>query len=198
VEEAERWGERELQPLPRRLFRHLLLVSPQARVWMGSEVMGLPGAGALQWFFMPAIAALARNSHAEEDTVRETIARLPARLDRVDALIDAGTIGGDSPNAADFQILSAVRVLSEFDDVAPMVEGRPCETAARGLFPEWSGRSRAGCRCLVERRVGRHRGHEAIAAARGSARAGPGPAPRDAPGAGVLNLGRMHQMLDGR
>jgi glutathione S-transferase len=50
---AERWGERVLQPVPRRLFRYLLLVSPEARTWMGSEVMGIPGASLVQWLFMP-------------------------------------------------------------------------------------------------------------------------------------------------
>jgi glutathione S-transferase len=38
VEEAERWGEQALQPLPRRMFRYLLLTSEHARHWMGTEV----------------------------------------------------------------------------------------------------------------------------------------------------------------
>ena len=88
VEEAERWGERVLQPVPRRLFRHLLLVSSEARTWMGTEVMGIPGANLVQWLFMPAIAALARNSHADTRTVKD---------------------------------------------------GRPCNAAARALFPDWVG-----------------------------------------------------------
>lgn len=80
---------------------------------MGTEVVGIPGAGLVQWTFVPAIAALARNSHSDEEAVRNTLARLPELLDHVDALIAAGTIGGERPNAADFQILSgcgAVRV----------------------------------------------------------------------------------------
>jgi glutathione S-transferase len=139
VEEAEDWGERVLQPVPRRLFRYLLLTSADARTWMGAEVMRLPGSGVLQWFFMPAIATLARNSHADEATVRDTVARLPGQLDHVDALIAAGTIGARPPNAADFQILSGVRVLLEIEDVAALAEGRPCAAAARALFPDWVG-----------------------------------------------------------
>ena len=42
VEEAERWGEQVLQPVPRRLFRHLLLTSESARHWMGTEIMHMP------------------------------------------------------------------------------------------------------------------------------------------------------------
>ena len=46
VEEAERWGEQVLQPVPRRLFRQLLLTDEDARLWMGTEVMRLP---AVSW-----------------------------------------------------------------------------------------------------------------------------------------------------
>ena len=139
VEDAEQWGQRMLQPVPRRLFRYLLTRSPDVRRWMGSEVMHVPAAGLLQWAFMPAIWALARNSHAGETTVRETIDRIPGLLDHVDALIADRTIGGDQPNAADFQILSGVRVLLEFEDLGPLIEGKPCAAAARSLFPTWIG-----------------------------------------------------------
>jgi glutathione S-transferase len=139
VEETERWGERVFQPVPRRLFRYLLLTSADARTWMGTDVMAIPGAGLVQWLFMPAIAALARNSHAAETTVRETLARLPGQLDHVDALLAEGTIGGEQPNAADFQILAGARVLCEFEDLRPLLEGRPCAAAARSLFPDWVG-----------------------------------------------------------
>jgi glutathione S-transferase len=140
VEEAERWGQRSLQPVPRRLFRYLLATSPEMRRWMGSEIMHVPAAGLLQWAFMPAIWALARNSHADEATVRETLVRLPGLLDRVDALIAEGTIGGEQPNAADFQILSGVRVLLDFEDLPDdAIERRPCAVAARSLFPDWIG-----------------------------------------------------------
>ena len=63
----------------------------------------------------------------------------PAQLDHVDALVAGGTIGGERPNAADFQILAGVRVLCEFEELAHLVEGRPCEAAARRLFPDWTG-----------------------------------------------------------
>ena len=47
VEEAERWGEQAFQPVPRRLFRYLMLTESSARIWMGSEVMRLPGAAVI-------------------------------------------------------------------------------------------------------------------------------------------------------
>jgi hypothetical protein len=50
-----------------------------------------------------------------------------------------GTIGGAERSAADFQILAGVRVLLEFEGLARLFEGRPCEPAARLLFPDWEG-----------------------------------------------------------
>jgi glutathione S-transferase len=139
VEEAERWGEQVLQPVPRRLFRYLMLTENSARIWMGTEVLRLPAAPALAPFFMPAIRRLAAISHADEGRVRADVDRLPGLLEQVDGLIAGGTIGGGAPNAADFQILSSVRVLLEFEDLRHLVAGRPCEQLARRLFPRWAG-----------------------------------------------------------
>ena len=88
---------------------------------------------------MPIIRELARISHADEGGVRSALDDLPGLLDRVDSLIEEGTIGAAAPNAADFQILSSVRVLLEFEDLAPLLEGRPCAPPARSLFPDWPG-----------------------------------------------------------
>lgn len=137
VEEAERWGEQVLQPVPRRLFRHLLLTNGPARVWMGTEVMRLPAARLLTVPFMPVIRQMARKSRADVAHVRDDIARLPGLLDHVDGLIADGTIGAAEPNAADFQILASVSVLRAFADLGRQVQGRPCEAAARRLYPDW-------------------------------------------------------------
>jgi glutathione S-transferase len=139
VEGAERWGERVLQPVPRRLFRYLMQTSEEARLWVGSDVIGLPGGRVLQFAFLPVIGQLARISHADEATVRATVRDLPALLDHVDALISDGTIGGSEPNAADFQILASVRVLLEFEDLGHLLEGRACAPAARLVYPDWEG-----------------------------------------------------------
>ena len=139
VQEAERWGERVFQPVPRRLFRHLLLTSSPARIWFGSEVMGVPGAAAVAPLFMPVIRRLATISHADEGRVREDLDRLPGLLDHVDELLAAGTIAGAEPNAAGFQILASVRVLLEFEDLRGLLEGRACVPAARLLYPDWPG-----------------------------------------------------------
>jgi glutathione S-transferase len=137
VEEAERWGEQMFQPVPRRLFRHLLLTSDSAREWMGTEVMHLPAPQVLSVLFMPVIRRLAQISRADGPRVRQDMAELPELLDQVDGLIADGTIGGTQPNAADFQLLASVSVLRAFADLEHHVRGRPCEAAARRLYPDW-------------------------------------------------------------
>jgi hypothetical protein len=106
---------------------------------MGSEVMRMPAPRVPQFGFLPIARRLAGLSHADEQTVRDTIARLPELLDHVDALIADGTIGGTERSAPDFQILAGVRVLLEFEDLPSLFEGRPCAPAARLLFPNWEG-----------------------------------------------------------
>ena len=139
VEEAERWGERVLQPIPRRLFRHLMLTSEDARVWLARDILHMPAPRAMTRLFMPAVRRLAEISHADEEGTRHALAALPGMLDRVDELVADGTIGGERPNAADFQVLAAVRVLLEFDDLGGTLEGRPSVPVARRLYPTWAG-----------------------------------------------------------
>lgn len=139
VEEAERWGEQVLQPVPRRVFRHILVVSEATRVWFATEIARVPAPAAMATLFMPVMRALAAKSGANGERVREDVARLPELLDHADALIARGTIGGPAPNAADFQVLASVRILLEFQDLAHLLEGRPCAPAARRLYPRWAG-----------------------------------------------------------
>jgi glutathione S-transferase len=137
VEEAERWGDQVLQPVPRRLFRHLLLANEGARLWMGTEMLHMPAARVMAVLFMPVIRQMARKSRADDARAREDIAHLPELLDHLDALIADGTIGTPEPSAADFQILASVAVLGAFADLGEQVRGRPCEAAARRLYPDW-------------------------------------------------------------
>ena len=63
------------------------------------------------------------------------------RLDRIDAWIAEGVIGGPEPNAADYQLAPSVRLLMSFDDVRPFVEGRPCGEMAMRVVPDFPGRT---------------------------------------------------------
>lgn len=139
VEEAERWGEEELQPVPRRIFRWALQHRQVLRRWMAKEVVGLPAPGVAGAAFWPVGALFARISSADEETVREDLLRLPALLDHCDALIAAGTMGGAERNAADCQILASVRMMAGMLDLDPLLAGRPCRAAALALRPDYPG-----------------------------------------------------------
>jgi glutathione S-transferase len=139
VEEAERWGESELQPVPRRLFRWTMAGNPAVRRRV-LERAGLPLPGIVAAVMKPVVARFARASMADDETVRADLLGLDALLDRVDALIAEGTIGGPEPNAADFQIATTVTAMLAFEDLVPAIEGRPAADLARRLVPPYPAR----------------------------------------------------------
>jgi glutathione S-transferase len=136
VEEAEAWGERELQPLPRRFFRWGLAAKPGFRRDVVKNVAKMPAPGVTSAAMVPQVRYFQRVSKATDDYTREGVQKLPELLDHVDELIAEGTIGRPGePNAADFQIASTIAVLRVFADVRPLVEGRPGAELAQRLFP---------------------------------------------------------------
>lgn len=139
VEDAERWGEQELQPVPRRIFRWGVATEQKLRRWMGREIVGVPAPGLMGALQAPVARAFARKVGATDEHVRSDLAGLPALLDRADQLIADRTIGASEPNAADFQIGPSVRVLMEFEDLAPLIEGRPAGELATRLLPDYPG-----------------------------------------------------------
>ena len=66
--------------------------------------------------------------------------RCRASSDRVDALLAEGVIGGERPNAADFQIAPSVSLALCFDQLRPFIEDRPAGRHARKLVPDFPGR----------------------------------------------------------
>jgi glutathione S-transferase len=139
VEEAEAWGERELQPVPRRLFRWAVSHRGHLRRWMLGDEMGMPFPSVMAAAQLPMARAFARMAAATDEQVRADLAGLARMLDRVDALIADGTIGTAAPNAADFQIGTTVRVLLAFSDLEGAVEGRPAAELAMRLMPRYPG-----------------------------------------------------------
>ena len=136
VEEAETWGERELQPLPRRFFRWGLAYRPELRRW-AMEISKAPAPGVVAQLTVPTMRYFARLSRATDAYTREGVERLPELLDRVDELIADGTIGrAEAPNAADFQIGSTIAVLRVFSDIRDALAGRPGLELAERLFPK--------------------------------------------------------------
>lgn len=138
VEEAERWGEAVLQPIPRRLYRWALVRDRVVRRDLaGLNRLPFPGLAAL--LMKPIAAWFARDSGAADDVVRGDLEQLPAVLDRADALIAAGLLGTTQPSAADFQIGASIRMLLTFDDLREVIARRPVADLALRLIPDYPG-----------------------------------------------------------
>ena len=135
VEEAERWGDEVLQNVPRRIIRWLAVHRPETRVMIAREV-GIPAPKVAAFVNAPAARHLANKVDANDEVVRETVARVPGVLDHVDDLIARGVIGGEEPNAADFQIATSVRALLTVEDLRPATDGRPAARLAIKFLPE--------------------------------------------------------------
>jgi len=138
VEEAEEWGERELQPIPRRAFRWSVWHNPELRVWLARET-GLPAPRLVAPMNKPLAIYFARQIGADDAGIRSDMSRLPGLIDHVDELIADGVIGGPEPNAADLQIGTTLRVLLEFEDLRNQVENRPAGHLARRILPDYPG-----------------------------------------------------------
>lgn len=141
VEEAERWGDQELQPIPRRLFRFGVATNPELRQWVirrqripAPKLVG----GLLRLLVEPyARTVEADGRRADEDGVRADLAALPAMLDLVDRVLEDGTLTLKPPNAAALQILVTVRLLDGFEDLHDLVHAHACAEPARELFPDY-------------------------------------------------------------
>lgn len=138
VEEAEAWGERELQNAPRLILRWGLIRDNDLRRWL-AEQSGMPMPDVAARTSVPVARYYARVIGADEGAARQALRALPEMLDRADALLADGTLATSPPNAATLQILASVRALDEFSDLQPHTAGRPATLAAHELFPDYPG-----------------------------------------------------------
>jgi len=136
VEEAERWGEAELQPMSRRMFRWALTQQRAAREWMARfEKLPLPSVQART--SVPLARRFASAVGATEERIRQDLADLPGMLARADELVANGTLSLEQPNAATFQIGTSIRALGLFAQMEPLLAGRPSGDIARAVLPEY-------------------------------------------------------------
>jgi glutathione S-transferase len=145
VEEAERWGDEVLQPLARRLAWAALLRSTESMMGYAADA-DLPVPDPLVKLSAPLVVrASAYFNGAKDPEVRADLINLDFHLDRADRWIEKGTAGtGDTPNAADLQLGSGIRLMLTIEDLVPRIEGRPCRELALRWFPEYPGRVPAG------------------------------------------------------
>ena len=67
---------------------------------------------------------------------RDPVAELPALLDRIDAWIADGVLGGAQLNVADFMVAPSLALILYRPNVLPLFEGRPALELVDRLLPE--------------------------------------------------------------
>src|SRR4051795_272509 len=140
VEEAERWGDADLQDAARAIIVYAMWKRPEAgdSFTAGANLPQLPAPvtnQATRAWFGTELRFLLGGASATERWLRE----LPTLLDHVDELIDGGVIGGETPNAAGLQIAASVRLLLTFADLRDAIDGREAGRLARRLIPRYPG-----------------------------------------------------------
>jgi glutathione S-transferase len=139
VEEAERFGDEELQPPMRQiLWWAIKRDKAPLRSYSEGAKLGLPISLAMKTA-APIVALSARFNEADDEHVRGGLAALPAMLDKIDAWIAAGVLNGEQLNAADFQIAPSLGLGMTLDDIRPAIENRPAGALAKRIVPNYPG-----------------------------------------------------------
>jgi glutathione S-transferase len=143
VERAESWGDEVLQPVPRRIvWAALKRDGSELETYLEDARLGIPANVAAKTA-APVIVLAAKLNHATDEAVQRDLAALPGLIDRVEELLDAGVIGGDEPNVADFQIATSLRLLMALDDLRPLLGDRPAARYAARIVPHYPGHTAA-------------------------------------------------------
>ncbi len=141
VEEAERFGDEELQhPIRQILWWAIKRDSGPLRSYSEGAKLGVPISLAMKTA-APVVALSAHFNEANDENVRRDLAELPALLQRVDDLIAAGVLNGEQLNAADFQIAPSIGLAMTLDDLRPAIEDRPAGELAKRVVPDYPGKT---------------------------------------------------------
>jgi len=141
VEEAERFGDEELQRMVRAiLWWALRKDKAPLRSYSEGAKLGIPIGLALKTAG-PIVAASAHFNEATDENVRRGLAALPSMLQRIDDWIAAGVIGNEQPNVADYQIAPSLRLAMTLDDLRPAIESRPAGELAKRVVPDYPGKA---------------------------------------------------------
>jgi glutathione S-transferase len=136
VEEAERWANETLQMAARRIPGAAMIRDPAAMSRSAADGrLGylLYKRALTRRLVLPPLftAAFAVSKSPERDPAAE----LPEMLDRIDAWIADGVLGGEELNAADFMVAPSLALILYRPDVAPMFDGRPALDLVDRLLP---------------------------------------------------------------
>lgn len=140
VEEAERFGDEELQhPIRQLLWWGFKQDKEPLRGYSEGAKIGLPIGLAVKTGG-PLVALSARFNEATDENARKALEALPGLLDRVDAYIESGVLNGEQLNVADFQIAPSIGLMMTLDDLRPAIENRPAGALAKRVVPNYPGR----------------------------------------------------------
>ena len=136
VEEAEHWANETLQMAARRITLAWAVRDPAGSSRSAADGrMGylLYRRALTRRLTMPQIGRIFAVGRATEG---ELLSELPAMLDRIDAWIAGGVMGGERLNAADFMVAPSLALILYRPDVLPLFEGRPALELVDRLLPE--------------------------------------------------------------
>jgi glutathione S-transferase len=136
VEEAERWANEALQMDARRI----------TLAWAARERSSIDRAtadGRMGYLLYRSARArrliipmIGRFGFAVGETDPDLLAELPPMLDRIDAWISDGVLGGAQLNVADFMVAPSLALILYRPDALPLFEGRPALELVDRLLPE--------------------------------------------------------------
>jgi glutathione S-transferase len=136
VEEAEAWANETLQMATRRIALAGAVHDPAmaARSGAGGRMGHLLYRRALTRRLV--IPMIGRLVFAVDRGGPDPIDDLPAMLDRIDAWIADGVLGGAELNAADFMVAPCLALALYRPEVPPLLEGRPALELVDRILPE--------------------------------------------------------------
>jgi glutathione S-transferase len=137
VEDAERWANETLQMAARRVPLAWAVQQP-------AEMSRCTADGRMGYLLyrreltrrliVPVLGRVVFNASPAVD--RELLTELVEMLDRIDAWIADGVLGGEQLNAADFMIAPSLALILYRPDIHPLFEGRPALELVDRLLPE--------------------------------------------------------------
>lgn len=136
---AEAFGEAELQHAVRQILWNAVRRQPKsiATFLEGSNLPLPPKIAA--YTSGPIIWGEYKVNDSTDENVQANLAALPGWLDRLDAWVADGALGAETPNAADFQIATSIRLAMTLQDLRPLIESRPIGEAAKRVCPVYAG-----------------------------------------------------------
>lgn len=139
VEEAERFGDEELQhPVRQTIWWAFRKNKAPLRSYSQGARLGIP-IGLAVATAGPIIALEKRINDVTDENVRAALESFGGLLQQVDDMIEAGTLDGEELNAGDFQIGPSLRLAMTMQDLRPLIEDRPAGRLARRVQPEIAG-----------------------------------------------------------